>query len=373
MLKFYSLLGILIFSFFSLNAQRSSLLNPGFEDLPRHSDVPKHWINCGSPGESPPDILPEPTFQVETAPYTGNTYLGLVTRDNDTWEAVGANLSEPLAVNTCYRFSLAMARSLSYYSVSRAKNIPANYVSPTRLRIWGSNRDCSRDELLAESPLVTHSRWQLYTFIVKPTENSYSSIILEVFYPAGINHPTNGNLLLDGASAFEVLPDCQLENFTMPGLDATSETVKITGNGTSINDDTEDPVALKLPDADYFKDEEALRSFLVNILDDLNFNDQNQLLLNEFYLPDEAGIRSGHPAWYALQYALQFYPDQKWELVIYTDNTIDQELRVLELGQQLSTINDISLSVNAYSSEQYDGMTWFCMSVANGLYLRKVE
>ena len=370
-----NLIPLLCLSFFifpNLNAQRISLRNPSFEDMPAHSRTPRHWINCGDRNESPPDIFPERqyVFGVNKRPYAGNTYLGLVTRDNDTREVVAANLTEPLEANVCYRFSIAIGRSPEYRSVSRATNREANYTDPTRLRIWGSNGNCQQQELLAESPLIEHFDWQLYTFVMKPMRNSYSSIILEAYYPDNLLKPTNGHLLLDAASAFDRLPNCTLEAFTMPELSATSEVVTINGDNRRSTRTAPEIVSLKLPEAAFFNDEEALRSFAANALNDLAFDDRNQLAITQFQLADEQQVRQGHPAWYALQHALQFYPDRKWELIIYTDDKLEKDLRVLELGQQSAILGDINLTVSAYEAEKHDGYSWFCMSVANGLYLR---
>ncbi|WP_367388706.1 hypothetical protein [Lewinella sp. LCG006] len=370
-----NLIGLFCFSLFiafHLNAQRISLRNPSFEDTPAHSTTPRHWVNCGSPGESPPDVFPERqfVFGVNTPPYAGNTYLGLVTRDNNTWEAVAANLTEPLEANVCYRFSIAIARSPEYRSFSRATGREANYSDLTRLRIWGSNGNCQQEELLAESPMVEHNDWQVYTFIIKPLKNSYASIMLEAFYPDNLLKPTNGHLLLDAASAFERLPNCELEGFAMPELSKSSEVVNISGESNKTSPGTKDIVALKLPEASYFNNEEILRSFAANALNDLVFDERNELEINQFQLAGETQIRKGHPAWYALQHALQFYPDRKWELVIYADDKLEQDLRVMELGRQLAGITNISLLVSAYDAEKHDGLSWFCMSVGNGLYLR---
>lgn len=367
-----ALLFLSVFVSLSLNAQRISLRNPSFEGTPAHSTTPEYWINCGTRGESPPDVFPErsPMFGVNYRPYAGNTYLGLVTRDNETWESVAANLTSLLEADVCYRFSLALARSTTYMSMSRATGRPANYTDPARLRIWGSNGNCRKEELLAESPLVEHEDWRLYTFILKPQQNSYASIILEVFYPDNILKATNGNLLLDAASAFDRLPNCTLEGFTMPELSSTSEVVNISGENTRGTDANSEIVALKLPTAAYFNNEETLRSFAANALNDLAFDDGNQLTIRQFQLSGEQQVRNGHPAWYALQHGLQFYPGRKWELVVYASDELGSDMRVLELGRQLVGVGDISLVVSTYDAEKHDGVTWFCMSVANGLYLR---
>jgi hypothetical protein len=361
---------LLLLPVFLLLGQEITTLNPSFEGIPQHSQVPRYWTNCGPPDESPPDTQPEKTFDVSLPAYHGNTYLGLVTRDNDTWEAVTAYLTAPLEVDACYGFSIAIACSPSYFSVSRATGQFVNYTAPTRLRIWGSNGNCQQEELLGESTVVMHKDWETQTFVIKPLNNSYTSIILEAYYIGKVRKPTNGHLLLDAASAFYHLPNCDLKGFTMPELSAASEVVTINGDNRRSTGATPEVVSLKLPDASFFNNEEALRSFVANALEELAFDGHNQLAMTQFQLADEQQVRNGHPAWYALQYALQFYPDQKWELIIYTDDKLEKDLRVLELGQQPTVIGDINLTVVGYDARKHYGYSWFCMSVSNGLYLR---
>ncbi|MEL7219704.1 MAG: OmpA family protein [Bacteroidota bacterium] len=179
--------------------------NPSFEDMPRHSRAPRFWTNCGFVNESPPDIQPDYTFQVNKAAFEGNTYLGMVTRDNDTWEAVGQLLSQPLRDGSCYEFSIKLARSLSYYSVSRETQLAANYVQPVKLRIWAGFGMCDKREMLGESTLVENTDWQEFHFNLAPSGN-YTHLVMEVFYKTPSLFPYNGNLLLDDASPLRPIP-----------------------------------------------------------------------------------------------------------------------------------------------------------------------
>lgn len=176
-----------------------TLNNPSFEDLPRHSSAPQYWSDCGFPNESPPDVHPDFVFAVSKPAFDGNTYLGMVTRDNDTYERVGQQLNKPLQRGICYEFSIKLARSLSYLSISRETNVQANYTSPVKLRIWGGFGHCDRKQLLGESPLVNNPDWQEYFFKLEP-DAAYTHIVLEAYYKTPTLFPTNGNLLVDDAS-----------------------------------------------------------------------------------------------------------------------------------------------------------------------------
>lgn len=187
------------------------LRNASFEDIPRNSMAPVGWNNCGFPAETPPDVHPDPMnqFQVGMSPQHGRTYLGMVVRDNDTWESVGQELSEPLTGGQCYDFWINLARSKVYLSQSRVSNRPANYVTPTKLRIHGGYDFCDRQELIGESDLVTNYDWEEFSIRLSPTED-YTHLVFEVFYKTPTLIPYNGNLLLDNASA--LMPsDCEEE------------------------------------------------------------------------------------------------------------------------------------------------------------------
>ena len=176
-----------------------SLTNPSFEDMPRHSKPPRAWSDCGFPGESPPDIQPSGTFHVTRPAYDGSTYLGMVVRDNDTWESVAQRLSEPMKAGTCYNFSISLSRSELYVSTSRITQKDANYTTPAKLRIWGGFGHCDKQYLLAETSTIEHTSWKTYELKLNPVAD-YSYIILEAFYKTPTLFPYNGNILIDNAS-----------------------------------------------------------------------------------------------------------------------------------------------------------------------------
>ncbi len=177
------------------------LRNPSFEDMPRNSMPPIGWVDCGWVTETAPDVQPDPMnqFRVTMAAQDGNTYLGMVVRDNDTWERVGQELSEPLVGGQCYAFRIHLARSRVYLSQSRITNQPANYVTPTKLRIHAGYDLCDRREIIGETDLVTNYDWQEYKLKLSPTKD-YTHLVFEVFYRTPVLLPYNGNLLLDNAS-----------------------------------------------------------------------------------------------------------------------------------------------------------------------------
>jgi hypothetical protein len=193
---------ILSLSFFQKAIAQDSLIlkNPSFEDdKPAAGIVPNGWLNMGAPGETPPDVQPG-MFEVNLKAQDGKRYLGLVVRDNNTWEGVGQRLDGFLKKDSTYTFSVWLAKSNALWSMSRATGREANYNSPTILKIWGVNSETQQEELLAESIPIGHSEWTLYTFTLKPTVADFDEIDLMAYYASG-HEQKNGNLLIDNCSA----------------------------------------------------------------------------------------------------------------------------------------------------------------------------
>jgi outer membrane protein OmpA-like peptidoglycan-associated protein len=203
----YLLLSLSLLLTFALGAQEEEglifLRNASFEDMPRNSAAPSGWTNCGAPGETPPDIHPDPefAFKVGMTAQHGNTFLGMVTRDTETWESIGQQLTERMVADQCYQFDIQLARSRVYFSMSRITRQPTNYVTPIRLRIWGGYSVCDKVQLLGESALVANYDWAPYRLKLSPKAD-FTHLILEAYYPEAILLPINGNILLDNAQPF---------------------------------------------------------------------------------------------------------------------------------------------------------------------------
>ena len=231
LIRTFSFSLILLFYFTDLFAQDQpiELRNPSFEELPyaggndNYFKAPKGWYNCGKPGETPPDVQPnldpfrEPFFQVTKKAQHDNTYLGMVVRDNDTWEAVGQRLRQPLQPGKCYEFSLHLARSPRYVSPSRDQQIgDINHNQPVVVRIYGGNGYCQKKQLLDETGTVGHTTWQKYNFRFEPNSRM-DFILVEAFYKTPTLLPYNGNVLVDNLSNINPIPcDNELPPETEP-------------------------------------------------------------------------------------------------------------------------------------------------------------
>jgi outer membrane protein OmpA-like peptidoglycan-associated protein len=209
---------------FSLDTVK--LTNPSFEDEPQNSVPPEGWVDCGFRNETPPDVHPiDPPSQgwhVTMKPQDGKTYMGMVVRDNDTWERVSQELKGKLERGKCYGFKIWLARSPVYVSPSHITRQITNYTTPVVLRIWGGNADCDRQVLLGESSPVANTTWEKYSFQFHPHAD-FTHIMLEAFYETPTLFPYNGNILLDNASHIYRIPCNESETEEMEDLLAQAD------------------------------------------------------------------------------------------------------------------------------------------------------
>ncbi len=173
------------------------LVNSSFEDIPRASEAPTGWYNCGPGSESPPDVQPG-FFQVNKQAQNGSTYLGLVVRDNETNESVSQRLAAPLEAGKCYTWSLQICRSELYSSQSRKTNDIVNYSTPAKVRVWGGTGYCNKAELLAETSPIKNDRWLQYDFRLQPKQVA-TYIVIEAYWVTPLMFYYNGNILIDNA------------------------------------------------------------------------------------------------------------------------------------------------------------------------------
>lgn len=166
-------------------AQPSHMLNASFEGEPRDATVPRGWYTCEE--GTTPDILPGP-WGVYTEPSQGNSYVGLITRENGTWEAIGQKLTEKLKEGECYTLSLDLARSDTY----------ADYHEPIKLRIWCGKSKCDRKQLILETDFIRNTEWETHKFDFT-AQYDMQYILIEAFYKEG-PFSRKGNVLIDNIS-----------------------------------------------------------------------------------------------------------------------------------------------------------------------------
>lgn len=177
------LFGILIT--LTLNAQ-IYLTNRSFEENKANTLLPTAWATCVE--GSTPDIQPG-KWGVTKAAQDGISFLGLITRENGSYESIGQKLNTPLDANSCYTFSIYLARADNYSS----------YNLPLRLKIWGSKSFCGKDQLLVSTKAIKNIQWTKYEFQIY-TKEKVHFLLLEACNAPGITIPYRGNILIDNIS-----------------------------------------------------------------------------------------------------------------------------------------------------------------------------
>lgn len=207
--------------------QTITLANPSFEGEPHRgtfydNDMPteiKGWYDCGTlifKGQNPPDIHPNNFWKNNNQAADGQTYLGMVTRDNGTHEFLSQRLTQPLRKGKCYAFDVKLSQSGNYWSTTQeiikesVKNglqeyETVNYVRPCVLRVWLGSSFCTKKQLIAESAPVNHEQWKNYHFEFSPKLNT-NYIIIEVYYKTPLLTPYNGHILVDNLTDIQEIP-----------------------------------------------------------------------------------------------------------------------------------------------------------------------
>ncbi len=163
------------------------LENPSFEGEPQDATVPTGWMPCED--GTTPDILPG-FWGVYTEASDGDTFMGLISREDGTKESVGQRLTDPLEKGECYSMSLDLAHSKTY----------SGYNTPLKLKVWAATTRCGKSQLIYETDFIEHIDWKTYAFSFIPNHKSHY-IIFEAYYHA--NKTTKGNILLDNCSPIE--------------------------------------------------------------------------------------------------------------------------------------------------------------------------
>ena len=143
------------------------------------------------PGTEDKDV-----WGVYNEPSEGETYVGLITRPNNTYESIGQRTSAPLLPGECYEFSVDVAHAKTYLG----------YNKPIKLRVWAGVTKCDKNILVHTSDFIKTEEWQTIKMQILPKEGQpINYIIFEAFYSDDFN-TRMGNVLLDNVS---VIKKCQ--------------------------------------------------------------------------------------------------------------------------------------------------------------------
>jgi len=161
------------------------LQNPSFEDQPADATTPQGWMACAP--YTTPDIFPG-YWGVYNEATEGETFVGLITREDGSFESISSRLSEDLEAGKCYNFSLDLAHSKTY----------AGYNGPVKIRIYIGDAKCSENQLVFETDLIKHPEWRSYPIQFYAEKNARYIYIETAYTSKRFSH--KGNVLIDNIS-----------------------------------------------------------------------------------------------------------------------------------------------------------------------------
>lgn len=179
-----------VFSMISSNAQSITLNNPSFEDEPADATTPMGWFECTD--STTPDIFPG-YWGVYDEASDGDTYVGLIIREDRSYEAIGQRTSAGMSPDKCYRFTIDLAHSNAY----------SGYDAPARLRVYIGTSKCGKDQMVFQSEFISHEEWKTYTIEFTPKDESHY-IFFEAVDKKGLLLGSQGNILLDAISSIDI-------------------------------------------------------------------------------------------------------------------------------------------------------------------------
>jgi len=185
---------LLIFclSAFYGNAQEKiiKLQNASFEGEPQDATTPVGWHPCEI--GATPDILPG-IWGVTNETSDGETYVGLITRPNGTFEGIGQRLTESLEPGECYSFSIDVAHSKTY----------TGYDKSIKLRVWGGTTKCEKDLLIGKTDFIDGEEWETADFKIYPKAGAPINYLIFEAYYTDEEFSRKGNILLDNISVIK--------------------------------------------------------------------------------------------------------------------------------------------------------------------------
>jgi len=191
--------------------------NPSFEGKPMkgvmefgmYSPLLKEWKDCGVyefPLETPYDLHPNNYWEVSKSAQDGNTYVGLVVRDNESWESISQKLTHPVLKDVCYSFSYNASVSRNYWSPTREElDKEINYTTPCILSFFAGDEICSTKYYLGSSPLITNNGWMTFEISFSVPENC-QFFYIGADYEFEDSKAYNGHVLIDNLSNLTVVP-----------------------------------------------------------------------------------------------------------------------------------------------------------------------
>lgn len=183
--------------------------NPSFEDYPHpgtlESKGVKYWTDCGRlnfPDHTPCDLhgIGSNFFNCTVDPAHGKTYVGLVTRADDSYESISQKLQQGIIEDSTYTLEFKATSSPTYISASRSSSTALiNYNKAVFIEIWISNGICNEEVKIFEAQLKKSTEWTNYQVLfTAPISAKYITFKANSAYSS-----TQGNALVDDIKNFQ--------------------------------------------------------------------------------------------------------------------------------------------------------------------------
>ena len=176
---------LLLLGFSPILTGQIYLDNSSFEGEPADATIPVGWHECAE--LTTPDILPG-VWGVYMEPAEGETFVGLITRSDGSYESIGQRLKQTIPAKECYQFTLDLAHSNTY----------SGFNAPIRLRVWGGSTRCRKDQLILETKFISHTDWTTYPILFF-AESPINYLLFEAYLDNN-SKPRKGNILIDNIS-----------------------------------------------------------------------------------------------------------------------------------------------------------------------------
>ena len=163
-------------------------VNGSFEGESQDAVIPVGWHIC--PPNTTPDIFPG-VWGVFKESADGNTYVGLITRPDGSYESIGQRIPLELKTGQCYQLGFFLSHSDQY----------AGFSDPIVCRIWLGKQKGERGQLIFESKAVDDTDWQEIDVNFR-CKKEWKYIIIEASFPEE-NLKAKGNILIDGLGAIK--------------------------------------------------------------------------------------------------------------------------------------------------------------------------
>ena len=198
----------------TLKNRTSYIINPSFEMKPHAGgsrasyDYFLSWDNCNRMyAHSPFDVHAANTnyWEVRADPSDGNTFIGMVTREDGSTESISQKLLNPLQMDSCYMFTIDVMVTEKYKSHVSTRAFLQNFTNPVSLKIFLANTSCEKETLIYTSRPITSKDWETLE-ITFTADDDFEYIIFAVDHLLS-KEPKNGHVLLDNIDHFRKV-DC---------------------------------------------------------------------------------------------------------------------------------------------------------------------